>query len=168
MAKSAEKTNKKLGIGAKVTLAVVILVCLAGAGYLLYTNFLAPREDAGATISSYDGMSDEEIQAELNRQAEESRMTISVAAHPTLQDGRVRVNLVNDADNRFDQQFTLTQDGKTLYESGIVKTGKTVEWVDAKDAREGDATITVSAVDKDTGKPTGNPQSVSVQITAAQ
>lgn len=168
MAKSTEKKNKKLGIGAKVTLAIVILVCLAGAGYLLYTNFLAPREDAGATISSYDGMSDEEIQAELNRQAEESRMTISVAAHPTLQDGRVRVNLVNDADNRFDQQFTLTQDGKTLYESGIVKTGKTVEWVDAKDAREGDATITVSAVDKDTGKPTGNPQSVSVQITAAQ
>ena len=166
----AQHTKKDAGgsnRGLKVALVVLIVLCLVGAGILVYQNFLAPREDAGATVTSYDGMSDEEIQAELDRQTEESRMTISVAAHPELGDGRVRVNLVNDQDNRFDQKLTLTQDGKTLCESGVVKAGKTLEWVDAAGAHAGTATVTVTAVDPDSGEPVGNPQSVEVEITAA-
>ena len=154
--------------GLKAALAVLIVLCLAGAGVLVYQNFLAPREDAGATVTSYDGMTDEEIRAELDRRTEESRMTISVAAHPELKDGRVRVNLVNDKDSRFDQRLVLEQDGKTLYESGVVKAGKTLEWVDTADAHAGTATVTVSAVDPDFGEVTGNPQSVEVEITAAE
>ena len=102
-------------------------------------------------------MSDDEIQAELDRQVEASRMTISVAAKPQLRDGCVRVNVVNARNSRFGQLFTPEQDGKVLYESGVVDPGKTVEWVDAADAHAGEATITVSAADAKTGKPTGNP-----------
>lgn len=167
MAQHKENSNGS-NRGLKIALVILIILCLAGAGLLIYQNFLAPREDAGATVTSYDGMTDEEIQAELDRQTEESRMTISVAAHPELADGRVRVNLVNDQDNRFDQKLTLTQDGKTLFESGVVKAGKTLEWVDAADAHAGTATVTVSAVDPDSGEVTGNPQSVEVEITAAE
>ena len=127
-------------------------------------HFLAPKADAGATVTSFDGMSDDEIRAELDRQVEASRMTISVAAKPQLKDGRVRVNVVNAQDSRFGQLFTLEQDGKVLYKSGVVDPGKTVEWVDAKGARAGEATVTVSAADAETGKATGNPQSVTVEI----
>ena len=151
--------------GRAIVLSVLLVLCLAGAGWLVYSNFLAPKEDAGASITSYEGMSDEEIQAALDRQTEASRMTISVAAHAQLDGNRVRVNVVNDKDNPYDQQFKLEQDGKTLYESGIVKCGKTVEWADAEGAHTGDATITVTAVDKDSGEAVGNPQSVSIQIT---
>ena len=153
--------------GLKAALAVLIVLCLAGAGVLVYRNLLAPREDAGATVTSYDGMTDEEIRAELDRRTEESRMTISVAARPELKDGRVRVNLVNDRDSRFDQRLVLEQDGKTLYESGVVKAGKALEWVDAEGAHAGTATVTVSAVDPDSGEAVGSPHSVEVEITAA-
>lgn len=168
MAKHAgSEKDHRSNRGLMILLAVLIILCLAGAAAIIYQDFFAPREDAGATVTSYEGMSDEEIQAELDRQTEESRMTISVAAHPQLKDGRVRVNLINDEDNRFDQQLTLAQDGKTLYESGIIKTGMSLEWIDAKDAHAGTATITITAIDKDSGNPTGNPQSVEVEIEDA-
>lgn len=132
---------------ARVALTVLLALCLVGIGALAAWHFLAPKADAGATVTSYDGMTDEEIQAELDRQVEASRMTISVAAKLQLKDGRVRVNVVNAQDSRFGQLFTLEQDGKVLYKSGVVDPGKTVEWVDAKDAHTGEATITVSAAD---------------------
>lgn len=149
-------------------LVILLLLCLGGIGYFVYTDVMANQEDAGATISSFKGKSRAEIQAELDREARESRMTISVNAKPQLKDGRVRVNVVNDKSNKFDQSFTLEQDGKTLYESGIVKRGKTVEWVDASDAKTGTATITVTARDRKTGKKHGNPQAVQVEIVASE
>ena len=165
MSKNEQNKGRKRAI--TVVLVLLILLCPGGAGYLVYTSFLAPQEDAGATVSKYDGMTREEIQAELDRQARESRMTISVNARPQLEDGRVRVNVINDKSNRFDQSFTLEQDGKTLYESGIVKRGKAVEWVDAEGAKAGEATVTVTARDRKTGKRHGNPQAVQVEIVKA-
>lgn len=162
---TGSSTKKKV---AKAILAILIALLLLGAGAYAYKTFFAPKEDAGATIKSYEGMTDEEIQAELNRLAEESRMTISVAAKPELKDGKVRVNVGNDEDSRFDQRFTLEQDGKTLYESGIIKAGKAVEWVEVEGAHAGDATVTVKAVDKESGKVSGNAQAVAVQIVEAQ
>lgn len=149
---------------ARIALTILLALCLVGIGAVAAWHFLAPKADAGATVTSFDGMSDDEIRAELDRQVEASRMTISVAAKPQLQNGRVRVNVVNAQDSRFGQLFTLEQDGKVLYKSGVVDPGKTVEWVDAEDAHAGEATVTVSAADTETGKATGNPQSVTVEI----
>lgn len=163
-ANAEEETKHTKRRATKVVLTILLAACLVGAGALVAWHFLAPRADAGATVTSFEGMSDDEIRAELDRQVEESRMTISVAAKPQLQNGRVRVNVVNAQDSRFSQIFTLEQDGKVLYQSGIVSPGNTVEWVDAADAHAGEATITVSAADAETGKATGNPQSVTVEI----
>ena len=66
MAQHKENSNGS-NRGLKIALVILIILCLAGAGLLIYQNFLAPREDAGATVTSYDGMTDEEIQAELDR-----------------------------------------------------------------------------------------------------
>lgn len=147
--------------------ALVLACCVACAGVIAWRSSAAGTDlsaDPGATVKSYEGMSDEEIQADLDAQAEASRMTISVAPTVTLADGRCRVNVVNVEDNRFDQTFTLSQGGKTLYESGLVKPGETVEWCDAADAATGEATITVQAHDAETGEASGNPQSVAVTI----
>lgn len=159
-------TDGKKHHGKTIALVIVIIlaILLAGAGGYMLWKSQQPVSDPGATIQSYDGKTTKEIQEELNRQAEESRMTISVAPKVRIKDGKARVNVINANDNKFDQTFTLEQDGKSVYESGIIKVGEKAEWCDAADLKTGTATITVQAVDKKSGKPSGNPQSVSVEV----
>lgn len=159
-------TDEKKHHGKTIALVIVIIlaILLAGAGGYMLWKSQQPVSDPGATIQSYDGKTTKEIQDELNRQAEESRMTISVAPKVRIKDGKARVNVINANDNKFDQTFTLEQDGKDVYKSGIIKVGEKVEWCDAADLKTGTATITVQAVDKKSGKPSGNPQSVSVEV----
>lgn len=159
-------TDGKKHHGKTIALVIVIIlaILLAGAGGYMLWKSQQPVSDPGATIQSYDGKTTKEIQDELNRQAEESRMTISVAPKVRIKDGKARVNVINANDNKFDQTFTLEQDGKDVYKSGIIKVGEKVEWCDAADLNTGTATITVQAVDKKSGKPSGNPQSVSVEV----
>lgn len=170
--KKSDKPEENSGTDGKKhhgkTIALVIVIILAillacAGGYMLWKS-QQPVSDPGATIQSYDGKTTKEIQDELNRQAEESRMTISVAPKVRIKDGKARVNVINANDNKFDQTFTLEQDGKDVYKSGIIKVGEKVEWCDAADLKTGTATITVQAVDKKSGKPSGNPQSVSVEV----
>ena len=159
-------TDGKKHHGKTIALVIVIIlaILLAGAGGYMLWKSQQPVSDPGATIQSYDGKTTKEIQDELNRQAEESRMTISVAPKVRIKDGKARVNVINANDNKFDQTFTLEQDGKDVYKSGIIKVGEKVEWCDAADLKTGTATITVQAVDQKSGKPSGNPQSVSVEV----
>lgn len=159
-------TDGKKHHGKTIALVIVIIlaILLAGAGGYMLWKSQQPVSDPGATIQSYDGKTTKEIQEELNRQAEESRMTISVAPKVRIKDGKARVNVINANDNKFDQTFTLEQDGKDVYKSGIIKVGEKVEWCDAADLKTGTATITVQAVGKESGKPSGNQQSVSVEV----
>lgn len=159
-------TDGKKHHGKTIALIIIVIlaILLAGAGGYMLWKSQQPVSDPGATIQSYDGKTTKEIQDELNRQAEESRMTISVAPKVRIKDGKARVNVINANDNKFDQTFTLEQDGKDVYKSGIIKVGEKVEWCDAADLKTGTATITVQAVDKKSGKPSGNPQSVSVEV----
>lgn len=170
--KTSDKPEEDSGTGEKkhhgktiaLVIVIILAILLAGAGGYMLWKSQQPVSDPGATIQSYDGKTTKEIQEELNRQAEESRMTISVAPKVRIKDGKARVNVINANDNKFDQTFTLEQDGKNVYESGIIKVGEKVEWCDAADLKTGTATITVQAVDKKSGKPSGNPQSVSVEV----
>lgn len=164
--KDSDTDEKKKHHGKTIALVIVIIlaILLAGAGGYMLWKSQQPVSDPGATIQSYDGKTTKEIQDELNRQAEESRMTISVTPKVRIKDGKARVNVINANDNKFDQTFTLEQDGKDVYKSGIIKVGEKVEWCDAADLKTGTATITVQAVDKKSGKPSGNPQSVSVEV----
>lgn len=164
--KADSGTDGKKHHGKTIALVIVIILAIFLActgGYMLWKS-QQPVSDPGAIIQSYDGKTTEEIQDELNRQAEESRMTISVAPKVRIKDGKARVNVINANDNKFDQTFTLEQGGKDVYKSGIIKVGEKVEWCDAADLKTGTATITVQAVDKESGKPSGNPQSVSVEV----
>lgn len=91
-------------------------------------------------------------------------MVISVAQTPILADGRVRINAVNAQTNTYGQQFVLTQDDVTLYTSDVIAPGDTIEWCDAADAHEGDATLSVQAIDIATGDPVGQAQTIGLSL----
>lgn len=162
----ARKGRKKRTALIAVLVAIALLAAGIGAWSVWKAN--SAKGDAGATVTSYEGMTKEEIQADLDRKANESRMTISVAAVCKIDGENVRVNVINDASNRFSQSFTLEQNGKTLYESGTIKPGETVEWCKAPGAEPGDAVITVQAHNADDGKATGNPQAAQVTLVESK
>ena len=110
----------------RIIILILLLLLLLSIGSCAMWQFSQPKADPGATVQAHKGKSDEEVIAELNRQAEESRMTISVSAKPKLADGKVRVNVSNVADNKFSQTFTLSQDGVELYNSGLIAPGEVV------------------------------------------
>lgn len=162
-----EQEDSKRKKKRRIILLILLLLLLLSIGSCAMWQFAQPKADPGATVQNQEGKSDEEIIAELNRQAEESRMTISVSAKPKLADGKVSVNVSNVAENKFSQTFTLSQDGIELYNSGLIAPGEVVEWCEAPDAHEGSATVTVQGCDPETGASSGNPQSVAVTIVAA-
>lgn len=160
--------EKKGGSKWLTVLLVLLLVAAVGAiGYLVTRPDTEDGVEGGATVTKYDGKSREEIQKTIDDATANSRMTISVNAQAQLKDGKVRVNVINDENNRFYQSFKLEQDGKVLYKSKSIEQGKTVEWVDAPDAKPGEATITIQGHDPESGKASGNPQSVKIQIVDA-
>lgn len=148
--------------------AICSLVVLVAALFCWHIASGATQLDAGATVSNYEGMTREEIKAELNKIALENRMIVSVSSRMALHDdGLLRINAVNDESNRFHQRFVLIQDGETVYESGAVEPGKAIELCHASGAKEGKATLEIQAVDSETLDDQGSPTRVSVDIVRA-
>lgn len=110
----------------------------------------------------------EEIQAELDRQARESMMTISLDMTPTLSaDGsKLAVRVANVEENRFDQLIEVEQDGKVIGSYKGLKPGEKLDEIDVTGAKTGDATVTVQAMED--GEPSGNPSGFEVTITASE
>lgn len=147
--------------------ALLALIC-AGAAIGLFAWQSRPVPETGASVSSAEGKTRKQIQDELDRTVRENMMTISVAPIAQIQeDGSLRVNVKNAKDNKFPQKFRVIQDDETLYESGVIEPGKTVEFCQAKDPQEGDAYIEIQALDKKTLDSHGNPTRVKVSIAAA-
>lgn len=76
-----EEGAKQGGKKRTALIAVLIAIALLAVGIGAWSVWKAnsAKGDAGATVTSYEGMTKEEIQADLDRKANESRMTISVA-----------------------------------------------------------------------------------------
>lgn len=120
--------------------------------------------DAGATVGAYRDRSADEVRRELDRQVAEGMMTVSVAPTPAIEGGQVRVNVVNAEDNRVGQRFSLEQDGRELYRSGVIRPGSTVATCPAGDAKAGPATIRIQPVDPGTGKERGSASAIKVRL----
>lgn len=153
---------------ARRVLAVLALLLLLGGivlGGLYLWSLRGVGVDPGTTIAaSSEGMSDEEIQEMLNRQMEESMMSVSIATKVKLHDGKLYIYATNSEDNKVAQVFTVLQDGKQVVQSGAVMPGKKLDTVDAKGAKAGEATIRVQAVEKDSLDAYGNPSEFTVDI----
>lgn len=157
--KGRRRTGRATAVAVAVTIAMM-------SGVAAYAYVAARSGDSSAMLISYEGMSREEIQDELDEIVEENMMTVSVSAQPVLDGETVFVNVINDESNTFDQRFTLIQeqDGveEALYESGVITPGETVESCEAPGIESGTAYVEVQAVVD--GEDHGSPTRVEVQI----
>lgn len=149
---------------ALIAVGVLLLALCAGGACLA----LKGGKTGGATLGGYDDMTKEEIQAELDRQARESMMTISLDMTPTLSaDGsKLAVRVANVEENRFDQYIEVEQDGKVIGSYKGLKPGEKLDEIDVTGAKPGAATVTVQAMED--GEPSGNPSGFEVIITASE
>ena len=74
----------------------------------------------------------------------------------------------NVQDNKFPQRFRVIQNDETMYESGVVETGRTIETCPAGDIKEGEAYIEIQALDAKTLDSHGNPTRVKVRVEQAE
>lgn len=167
---SARKPPHFAGLGhrKKLIVACLAIVCaLVAVG--LYTWQSRPVPEAGASVTTAEGKTRQEIQDELDAIVRDNMMTISVAPVAQLQeDGKLRVNVQNVQDNKFPQRFRVIQNDETVYESGVVETGKTIETCPAGGIKEGEAYIEIQALDAKTLDSHGNPTRVKVRVEQAE
>lgn len=151
----------------------LVIVCLAIACALVAVGLYAwqsqPLPEAGTSVTTAEGKTRQEIQDELDAIVRDNMMTISVAPVAQLQTGgKLRVNVQNVTDNKFPQRFRVIQNDKTIYESGVVEAGKTVETCPAGEVEEGEAYIEIQALDAKTYDDHGNPTRVKVRVEQAE
>lgn len=163
------KRRAPLGLSRKkrlVLLGLAIVCALSAVGLFAWQS--RPVAEVGTSVTAADDKTRKQIQEELDASVRENMMTISVA--PVVQindDGTMRVNVRNVDGNKFPQRFRVIQDERTIYESGVVEVGKTVEACPAGDIAEGEASIEIQALDSKTFDEHGNPTRIKVQVAHA-
>ncbi len=154
----ASASAQKPASSRRTTLIVVIGVIVAALAVWLLVWLFACNGNSLLDTTARDGQapykSEEEMQAELNRQVEEGMFNISIASVIQFDDGASdgTAFIENVPGNRYNMQVTITDDatGDVLYESGILKPNQFIENIAlAKDLEPGtyDATATFTAMD---------------------
>ncbi|NLW70825.1 MAG: hypothetical protein GX061_07075 [Eubacteriaceae bacterium] len=116
----------------KNALNIIIAILLIIIGVLLFL-LLSPQiskkknRDPNARLGQYEGKSQEEIQAELNRIVEEGMFNISINPNVTLENGEAEADLriENIAANHHLMSVVITLDetGEQIYSSGLIEPG---------------------------------------------
>lgn len=117
----------------KVVGVAAVLVAALLAGFVAYN--LLHWKDPRARKGYYEGKTDEEIQADLDRQVDWYSMEISVASVMELAEGETRAEarIENVENNHCDQKVRmyLTDDpDDVLFESGAIAPGAYLQYVD--------------------------------------
>ena len=136
MAKHTAKRNGRAPRGGAFLLAALILTAVAlasASGYfLLRPDRPEPRKvqgglrEASALEQELSRMSEDEIQAALDKIVEEGMFRISIASEiVALEDGEARVRIENNPENRYVMQVSLYLDetGDEIYASGLIDPG---------------------------------------------
>lgn len=133
--KGGKRERKKSGIAA---LAVVLVVVL---GYVVWLQIRLQNKpqsryelERNALEGFLPGRSDSDIQSELNRIIENSRLNISMNPTPLLKEGKLNVMIENVPANNYYLQVDVfiytdeeTGEREKIYESGIIRQGYYVE-----------------------------------------
>lgn len=133
-----QKTNpgrkKKILLG--LFLALIIFAGIAGFAYRSKQQSTYQRYefDTTAIEGRIQTMSEEEIQAELNRIVEEGMFNISIASAIIydLETKRAEARIENIAANHYHMQveIILEETGETIYSSGLIKPGYSIEYIE--------------------------------------
>ena len=119
-------------------LLLAAVIVLAAAGFAAWTLLVpaAPEDawyDADSAAGSYEGKSDEEVRADLEKAVAEGMMNISIASNikASAQTGQAEARIENIAANTMDQKVTLklADSGEVIYESGAIAPGSHVQTV---------------------------------------
>ena len=147
--------------------AVAAMVVCALLALLLLRGCMAG--DGGATLGTYDGKTQEEIQAELDRKAKESMMTVSLDVTPELDRAgkRLEVRVQNVEKNHFNQLIEVIQDDEVIGSFKGLKPGEKINAVDVEGCEGGDAVIKVTPLDMETNAVKGNSSAFEVTIHRA-
>ena len=144
-----KKKNKSIKTGSILLLfaVVVLLATTGGLAFLVYSQSARQskfEEDRNALEGFLPGKSEAEIQKELNRIIDESRLNISMNPTPVIRDGKINVMLENVPANNYYLQADVyiytdeeTLDMQQVYQSGIIKQGFYIESGDVMEIPEG-------------------------------
>ena len=131
MTRTADEKKKKTRL-----MGIIIVLLLMVIGLLI---FLLPRpgggarsprntppmRDANAAIGQYEGKTDEEIQAELNRIVEEGMFNISINPEIVMESGsadaELRIENVPGNQHLMSVEITLDDTGEVIYKSGLIE-----------------------------------------------
>ena len=134
-----KKKKKSIKTGSILLLfaVVVLLATTGGLAFLVYSQSARQskfEEDRNALEGFLPGKSEAEIQKELNRIIDESRLNISMNPTPVIRDGKINVMLENVPANNYYLQADVyiytdeeTLDMQQVYQSGIIKQGFYIE-----------------------------------------
>lgn len=157
-----EEEEKKKKKKRRFIIIFIILFILAA---LIAVSFFLMRDswyDFGAQKGTYEGKSQEEIIADLNRQVQEGMMNISIAATITFTDGNAEgeARIENIEGNYRDQKvkITLNDTDEVVYESGAIPPGSYIQRIKlSKDLDPGtyNATATFTGYDVETHEERG-------------
>ncbi|MDD4509387.1 MAG: hypothetical protein PHY23_00480 [Oscillospiraceae bacterium] len=122
---TTQKKNRFFLLIIILLLAVVALLLLLLLRPNSAENQTPAMRNANATLGQYEGKTDEEIQAELNRIVEEGMFNISINPEITLENGEsdAELRIENVPGNRYlmSVEITLDDTGEVLYRSGLIE-----------------------------------------------
>ena len=176
--------HKQVLLGLKFLLSrglPLVLVSAATAGvFLLKTPdsakqaFAPGARDPNATVGQYEGKSEAEIQAELDKVVQEGMFNISINPDIRMTSGRAEAELrvENIPANHHLMSVTLSRDdtGEVLYASGLIEPGYHIQAVPLEIVLPGGsytATALFTAYDLETEQPAGQA-AARVRITVAK
>lgn len=164
-----DRTKKEKNKAIWISVSILAIILLAG--ILVWLMFLRDRDDYNdedffdpmAVTGILPDMSEEEIQAELNRVVEEGMLNISIASDISFEDGQSKglANISNIAANNyiFKVAVTLDDTDETVYQSGGIKPGQYIQYIELEeDLEKGEypATAVFTAYTQDTHQIVGS------------
>lgn len=160
----AQAEKKMRATKRNVIIAVVALLVVIVAGVCIWLfAFGGAGHDDGAQIEGQAPYkSEEEMQAESEREIAEGMFNISIATRIEFENANSEglAYIENVPNNPYDMRVVITEDetGDVLYESGVITPNHYIEKIrlnKALDAGEHAATATFTALDKETQEEAG-------------
>lgn len=118
-----KKKKKPASFWVALILAIIVIIIAILFG-LQQCDSHGGLRDPNSSLGQLQGKSNEEIQAELNRQVEEGMFNISISSNVEFADGTSEgaLKIENVPGNRYLMQVTITDDatGQAVYTSGLI------------------------------------------------
>lgn len=162
MKKNASNTQNKSSAVWKILLAVVLIAALAAVGLFVWHSFFRDtgydryQFDTEAMAGRIQRMTEEEVQAELNRVVEEGMFNISIASAIVFEspEGEGEARIENIEANRYHMQVDIVLDEtqEVIYSSQLIRPGYSIEFIKlSKKLEPGayDVTAIFSAITQD-------------------